>query len=244
MIKFIIFFTKSFIVTLIAILFASCNTNFKSGLKGTGNVQTEKRNIGAPFTKIEVSRGLQVILEQDETVSVEVEADQNLLSHIITKVEKETLIITSDENIFSSKAEIIRVKMPSITAISTTSGSNLSTNKIIKGTNLSVSSTSGSKIEASIEYNSTSVESTSGSSISITGKSLKLTTNASSGSSIQAKKLLANEVSANASSGSSTSINPLVSLKAVASSGSSINYATEPKSINKDESSGGSISKN
>ncbi|MBC7523710.1 MAG: DUF2807 domain-containing protein [Flavobacterium sp.] len=243
MIKFIVFFTKAVIITLITILFSSCNSSLSQGLKGTGNVQTETRNIAEPFTKIEASRGLEVIVEQAPNVSVEVEADQNLLSHIITKVEKGTLIVSSDENIFSSKAEIVRVKMPQVEGISTSSGSSLSTKNSIKGTNLIVSSTSGSKIDATIEYDATTASSTSGSTISISGKTIKLSTNSTSGSSVKAGKLLANDVVATSSSGSSTTVKPLVSLKATASSGSSINYEGVPKSVNKDESSGASISK-
>jgi uncharacterized alkaline shock family protein YloU len=97
MIKVIVFCTKVLLVAIAAFLFSSCNQVFK-GIKGTGNVQTEKRTITEKFTKISVSRGLEVILEQGNSVTVEVEADQNLLSHITTKVENGTLVITSDVN--------------------------------------------------------------------------------------------------------------------------------------------------
>ena len=85
MIKFIVFCTKFLIAAIVALLFTSCNQVF-DGIKGNGNVQTEKRTITEKFTKISVSRGLEVIVEQGNEVAVEVEADQNLLSHITTKV--------------------------------------------------------------------------------------------------------------------------------------------------------------
>ena len=44
-------------------------------------------------------------------------------------------------------------------------------------------------------------------------------------------------------SGSSTNVHPLVSLRAKASSGSSIDYNSSPKTVTKEESSGGSVSK-
>ena len=86
-------------------------------------------------------------------------------------------------------------------------------------------------------------ESTSGSTLIVNGKALKLNTNSSSGSSINAKNLLVNNVVAESSSGSSINVNPLVSLIAKASSGSSIVYHGSPKTVTKEESSGGSISK-
>jgi len=77
----------------------------------------------------------------------------------------------------------------------------------------------------------------------IKGKALVLFTSSSSGSSIEAEHLFANEVSSQSTSGSSTDINPLVSLKAKASSGSSIEYRNIPKTLSKEESSGGSVSR-
>lgn len=242
MIKFIITLTT----IAMTLLFSSCKTNidFDNGIDGNGNVKKEVRNITAPFTKIEVSRGIEVLLEQDATVFVEVETDENLLKHITTVVENGTLVITSDENIDDSKARIVRVKMPTIESLETTSGSSLKTKNTIRGINLSAKSSSGSELTASVEYEKIHAESTSGSDLTLSGKALKLEVASSSGSQINADKLLANEVNAQATSGSSTDVNALVKIDGKASSGASINYEGKPKDIHKDQSSGGSISGN
>jgi hypothetical protein len=52
---------------------------------------------------------------------------------------------------------------------------------------------------------------------------------------------LANEVTAQSTSGSSIDVHPLVSLNAKASSGASIEYDGKPKTIVKEETSGGSV---
>lgn len=241
MIKFIVLCTKVILAAVIAILFASCNQVF-DGIKGNGDVQTEKRVISEKFTKVAVSRGLEVIIEQGNEVSVQVEADQNLLSHITTEVVNGTLEISSDKNIYSAESEIVRVKMPIIEGFESTSGSNLRSNSVLKGLNLSLKSSSGSEINVEAEFDAISSESTSGSIISLTGKTLKYTSATSSGSETEAQNLLANEVNAQATSGSSTSVNSLVSLKAKASSGASIDYVGKPKKIFKEETSGGSLS--
>jgi hypothetical protein len=241
MIKFIVFCTKILLVAIAALLFSSCNQVF-NGIKGTGNVQTEKRTITEKFTKISVNRGLEVIVEQGDQVVVEVEADQNLLSHITTKVENGTLVISSDENIYSSETEIVRVKMPIIESLETTSGSNLTSKNTLKGSDLKVKSSSGSEIDITSEFDSISSESTSGSAITIAGKALKFNSQSSSGSEIDAVSLLANEVTAQSTSGSSIDVHPLVSLNAKASSGASIEYDGKPKTIVKEETSGGSVS--
>ncbi|MEC4003963.1 head GIN domain-containing protein [Flavobacterium sp. SUN052] len=244
MVKFVIFCTKVILIAITTLLFASCGNNVFDGIKGNGNVQTEKRTLTDKFTKVEVSRGLEVILEQGDQVLVEVEADQNLLKHITTKVENGTLLVSSDENIYSAEKEIVRIKMPIIEGLSTTSGSNIKSKNSLKGTTISVSSTSGSEIQADLEYDSISTETSSGSNITIAGKALKLKTNASSGSEINANDLLANEIISQATSGSSIEVHPLLNLVAKSSSGASINYSGTPKVITKEETSGGSVSSN
>ena len=244
MVKVIIFCTKIIIAAAVALLFSSCGNGIFNGIKGTGNVQKEMRSVSGKFTKISVSRGIEVIVEQGNDVFIEVETDQNLLKHIITKVENGTLVITSDENIYSADAETVHVKLPIIDGLETTSGSNIKCKSILKGTNIAIKSSSGSEIEAALEYDTISSESTSGSSINLSGKALKSTSQSSSGSTIDAAGLLANEVVAEATSGSSTEVHPLVSLKGKASSGASINYDSNPKTVSKEETSGGSVSGN
>jgi hypothetical protein len=248
MVKVIVFCTKFIVTVLVALLFASCGSNVFNGIKGNGNVQTEKRNIAEKFTKISVNRGIEVVVEQSDAVMVEVEADQNLLSHITTKVENGTLVVSSDENIYSAEVEIVHVKMPVIEGLETTSGSNIKSKGVLKSasdvTNIRVASSSGSEIEANLEFDSINAESTSGSTITLSGKALKIRTATSSGSTINAQSLIANEVAAEATSGSSNDVHAAVKLVAKASSGASIDYSGAPKNISKEETSGGSVSSN
>ena len=242
MIKFVITLTT----IAVTLLFSSCKTdiNLGNGLDGNGNVKTETRTISQQFTKITVNRGIDVIIEQAETVAVAVEADENLLKHITTTVENGTLIITSDENIDDSKKETVRVTMPTIEALETTGGSTLKTKNTLRGNKLLVKSSSGSELTANLEYEKVHAESTSGSDMTLSGKALQLESASSSGSQINADKLLANEVHAQATSGSSTEVNALVKIDGKASSGAFINFDGAPKTVKKEESSGGSVSGN
>lgn len=241
MINFLKLSGKASAIAAVVVVFTSCKADF-GGIDGNGNVTTETRNTTGDFASIEASNGLDVYLEQSDTKSITVEADQNLQEHIITKVENGVLILETDVSIDESKAKKITVKLPNISSVKSTSGSRVSSNNVLKSESLKVDSASGSEIELALEVDTITCEASSGSSITISGKTLSLQTSSSSGSEIDAEKLLANEVSAHTSSGSSTSVHPIVSLKAKASSGSSINYNNVPKSIAKEENSGGSIS--
>ena len=246
MTKFILFCTKLIIATLVALLVTSCkySMNLGNGIEGNGNVKTEKRTINQAFTKVSVSRGIDVIIEQASVVDVEIEADENLIQHITTNVENGTLVVSSDENIDSAEMETVRIKMPKIEGIETTSGANINSKSILKGNSIIVKSSSGSEISADLEYENVTCEATSGSTITLAGKALSLNSSSSSGSNINSENLLTNTIDCEATSGSSTQVHALVSLKAKVSSGASIDYYGTPKNVSKEESSGGSISSN
>jgi len=245
MVKFAVVSTKIIAATIATLLLSSCNAKIDlgNGIDGNGNVTRQTRSVGKDFSKIEVNRGLNVIVEQSDSFFVEVEADDNLQSHITTKVENGTLIITTDENIDEATARNIHIKMPSLSDIETSSGSSVTTKGVFTGSQIDVTSSSGSEADLDLEYESISCESSSGSSITVKGKALSLSTDSSSGSTIEAQNLLANDVISESTSGSSTNVHPIVSLNGKASSGSSISYDTSPKTVTKEESSGGSVSK-
>lgn len=243
MLKLITLITKFIVAALMALLFASCghSMNF-NGIKGSGNITTETRTANEDFKKIEVSHGIKVIVEQSDNKSISVEADDNLQQHIITKIENGVLKIESDENYNATETPVVKVKMPVTNGLNANSGSEIASLGTLITENIDVESSSGSQINITVEADAIKIESTSGSSIEVGGKALKVETSSSSGSTIDAKNLMANEVISQTSSGSTTSVYPIVKLEAKASSGSNISYHKIPKTVSKEENSGGSVS--
>lgn len=243
MIKLITLITKFIVAALMALLFSSCghSMNF-NGIKGSGNITTETRTANVDFKKIEVSHGIKVIVEQSNNKSISVEADDNLQQHINTKIENGVLKIYSDEGYNATETPLVKVKMPVTNGLSTSSGSEITSLGTLITENMDVESSSGSQINITVEADTIKIESTSGSSIEVAGKALKAETSSSSGSTIDAENLMANEVVSQTSSGSNTSVYPIVKLDAKASSGSSISYHKIPKTVSKEENSGGSVS--
>ena len=244
MLKLITLITKFIVAAIMALLFSSCghSINLGTGIKGSGNITTETRTVNEDFKKIEVSHGIKVIVEQSDNKSITVEADENLQQHIITKIENGVLTIESDEGYNATETPIVKVKMPLTNGLSTSSGSEITSIGALITENIDVESSSGSRINITVEADAIKMESTSGSSIEVGGKALKAETSSSSGSTIDAKELMANEVVSQTSSGSSTSVYPIVKLDAKASSGSNVSYHKIPKTVLKEESSGGSVS--
>jgi len=245
MMKFIVFITKIIVTAAVAILFSSCkfDLDLNSGIDGDGNVVTENRNNNTPFTGIEISRGLELEIEQSSETSITVIADKNLQNHISTDINNGILTITSDVDIKDAASKRIVVKLPNITSLQASSAAFIKGNNTIKGQNIELTTSSAAEIKMSLEAENVTAECSSAGSMQLRGKTLKLEVDASSGSVLDAEQLLANDIISDASSGSVIDVHPLVSLKAAASSGSSITYHNEPKIISKDSSSGGSISK-
>lgn len=243
MIKIIVYLTKLVAIAFVAMLFASCkySIDLGRGEKGSGNITTQTRAINSDFSKIEVSNGIEVIVEQSDDKSVTVATDDNLQKLIVTKVENGVLIVEADKSFNATETPRVTVKMPVIKGLSADSGAEIKSQNTLITPLLAVESDSGSTINITVEADAITLESASGSTIEASGKALKLETTSKSGSSIDAEKLMANEVIAQSNSGSSTDVYPILKLDAKASSGSSINYHKAPKNLSKEESSGGSV---
>lgn len=243
MLKIIAIITQFIVATLIALLFSSCghSINFGNGIKGSGNITTETRTVNQDFKKIEVSQGIKVNVEQSDNKSITVEVDDNLQQHILTKVENGVLKIKSDENYNTNESPIVNVKMPIINGLKSSSGSKITSTGLLITDKIDVKSSSGSEIKIEVEADDITLETSSGSQIEVSGKALKVSTSSSSGSEIDAKNLMANEINSVTNSGSSTAVYPILKLEAKASSGSEITYHNNPKTISKEEHSGGSV---
>lgn len=226
-----------------ALFFSSCghSMSFNAGINGNGNITTETRNTNQDFKNIDVSHGIKVIVEQSDNKSITVETDENLQKHIITKIENGVLTIESDESYDATETPTVNVKMPVTNGLSASSGSEIISSNTLITEKIDLKSTSGSEIKINVEADVIMIESSSGSIVEASGKALKLKTTSSSGSEIITENLMTNEVISQASSGSSTTVYPIVKLQAKASSGSGISYHNIPKTVSKEESSGGSV---
>lgn len=228
-------------VVIFSLISCKYSVDFR-GEKGNGNITTQTRTISQNFEKIHVKSGLNVIVSQNDVVSVTVETDENIQPIVTTEVENGVLIVSSNAPYNTNRTPTIRISLPIIGGLKSSSGSTIKSANILKSTSLIVDSSSGSEIQIEVEADYISLESSSGSEIDVKGKALKLETASSSGSDIDAGNLMANEVFSQTSSGSSTKVFPILSLNAKASSGSDVTYKNIPKKLEKSESSGGSVS--
>ena len=237
----------------------SCSIDIFNRIEGNNNVVTQKREV-IDFTKVKVSNGIELIIQQEDTISLVVEADENLHENIITEVIDGTLKIWAKKNIWRATSKKVHLKVNTLEELSASSGSSVISKNTIKAKDLKVSSTSGSNLNIKLETNrlisnassgsklgleilATHVESSSssGSSIKIVGETTAHKASASSGSSLNAFKLIAKNVDAEVSSGASVRVHVTESINARASSGGRIKYQGNPAQVSIDTSSGGGV---
>lgn len=106
-------------VLMLSLMLTGVNTiSAKEKLKGNGKVEKEIREIGS-FSGITVNGVFHVLLTQGDKESLEIEADENLLDYIITKVDGKELIIEMKPNVTvkSSKKLNVYITLKSIDKI-------------------------------------------------------------------------------------------------------------------------------
>lgn len=196
------------------------NFSFNEKVRGSGNIATEARDVG-DFKGVDVSSVFQVEIVAGEDLTVEVEADDNLLPLIKTEVRSGVLHIETVERIRSRNGIKVRISAPAVEEIR---------------------ASGASKIDLSGVKNETLRVDTSGASkVNISGETAKLEIEVSGAGSIDAGSLKAEDVSVNASGASHASVFATADLDADASGASRIVYAGSPKNIQKHASGASSV---
>lgn len=227
---------------LLLITTTSCFMEGLAGIKGNGLVVSEERTISSNFNEIKVQQGINVILKQGNSTEISVEADENIIDILITEVKDNTLKIYFEKNVYKASSRNVYLTASEINKISTSSGASLKTENTIETTSLELDSSSGSSIKVQVNASEVISSSSSGADIDIFGKSKTFSASASSGSSIDADQLETIDATAKVSSGANIDLNVTGKLTAKASSGGDIDYEGNPTEVNKDTSSGGSVS--
>ena len=228
-------------ISVLLLLLIATTSCFFDGVKGNGNVITENREISDDFTYIKVNKGLQVYLTKSDEVSLTVEADENLHELIETEVKNGTLLITSKKNIWSSKAKMIHLSVKDLNKIAVSSGAEIFSENTFYTDELQVNASSGAVAKLRLNTTDLICETSSGANVDLIGKAKNIEISSSSGSDIDAYELETLTCDAKASSGSNIKVNTKKSFSGKATSGAFIKFKGNPKVIQTDENSGGSV---
>ncbi len=196
------------------------NFSFTSGVKGSGNIASETRDVGS-FSGVDVSGIFQVEITAQKDFAIEIEADDNLLSLIKTEVRGGVLRIETEKRVSTSNPLKIRISAPDIENIEASGASRVSLTNV-KNDELRVDTSGASKIN-------------------ISGETVNLLIEVSGASSIDAENLKAENANVDACGASHVSVFATGELKSDASGASKIVYSGSPKNIEKKSSGASSV---
>lgn len=187
------------------------NFSFNVGsVKGSGETGKDIRQI-SNFKGIDVSGIFEVEVIAQKEFSVEVEADNNLLPFIETKVRGGVLHIETERRISTDNPLRVRISAPDIDNIDTSGASSVSV--------------------VDLKNQSISVDSSGASKVKLGGETLKLTLDISGASKIDAEGLTAENCNVESSGASNAVVNVTGKLWTDASGASKVVYVGSPSDV-------------
>jgi hypothetical protein len=222
-------------------LLNSCVMGFLDSISGDGNVKTVSREV-ADFKSIEAASGLNVFITFGNTLSLEVEADENLQDVILTEVNSGVLRVHTNKNIRNAKAKNIRITVPTLEDIEVSSAADVRCENILKTDRLEISVSSAGQLRLETNAKEVRVEASSSGSMELRGEADDLDVTVSSAGSIDADRLEAKFCKVSASSAGNAQVWVTDQLKAEASSAGNVQYKGDPADKKINTSSAGSVS--
>lgn len=224
--------------TIFSNLFKGKSVKEKSG----GAVVSKIRELG-PFTRIDVGGAGNVQIECGKEQTVEVTADNNLLSSIETEVRGNTLYITTVGNPFNKGSVDLKISLEKLDELSLSGAANV---RIInlKNDNVKISQSGAGEVAMeSVQCREINFESSGASDITAEGECEKVSIDLSGTGSIKLKELKTDDMSISISGAGSAEVYAAKNLKVEISGTGSVDYYGSPENVEKDISGAGSIRK-
>ena len=234
-------------IGLILLVLVLSSWNLKKELKGSGNSLKEQRET-ASFEGIEVNNAIHVFLSQGNKESVEVEADDNILPYIQTKVRDRILHITlkGDDQIrnFSPKLPMnVYVTIKKLLEIKAHAASSVEGKSAFKTEKLEIDVRSAATLELEIEAGTVELDVSSAANVTLTGVANKIKADLSGASRWDGSELETLKTDIDMSGASSARIKVKDELQYDVSGASRLVYTGDPRIYNAEVSGAGSVKK-
>lgn len=210
------------ILCLIALMGNACAFQDR-GIKGNGNVVTQTRTVSG-FTKLSVSSAFKVFVKQGSATELKVEAEENLMDHIITKVEGSTLRIycngvsaTKNMTIHLTFVNLDEIKLSGAVAIESVSA--------LKFEKLYLDFSGATEANLDLTANELDGDASGATKLKLAGSVSKVDFDLSGASELEAKGLSVKTMELEASGASSAEVDVAESLNISASGASDVRYS-------------------
>lgn len=220
-----------FLVSLILLLI-SCNSDTRY-IKGNGQPISEARNIEA-FNELDIHGNYEVYLYRGANEMVKIEADENLIDHIITEVKEKKLKIFDKQSIKSKNSIKIYVTYNSLKGISSGGAANIVCGNSLKSDHLQVSMNGAGLMNLKIEATSLDLNLSGAGLINLAGKVKNQNIRISGAGNLDASQLKSKDCDINLSGIGGAQIFVEDNLNAHLSGVGGISYKGNPLNVNRE----------
>lgn len=211
-------------------------------LTGSGNLVSDVRGV-EEFEAIEVGGIAEVIFQHGASPSLEVTADDNVISLVETSVKGSTLRIRlKKRSSFTDVTVRVKVTAPSLKSVKCSGASTFRTQGVWqRSSGIRIEASGASDVEASVDAPAVNVEASGASTVQLRGKTQKTDFDASGSVTLRAAELLAEEAKLHASGAASIHAHGSMKIIADASGAAGIRY-TGGGAVQSNTSGAGSVS--
>jgi Putative auto-transporter adhesin, head GIN domain len=159
-------------------------------IKGSGTLKTETRTLDS-FNKLAAAGSIDIIIEQGNTEGVEVTADDNLLTYIITEVKNNTLSVHLKEkvSVISTKL-VVKVKCKQLGNISAGGSGDIKTNSEFKSEQLLINQGGSGDFKLNLNVRELKISKAGSGDFRIEGKVASMDVSSAGSGDLDASKIL------------------------------------------------------
>ncbi len=220
-------FNNLFIAVIISISTASTFYGCNGGLKGSGNIISQSRQVN-DFTSLKIEDAYDVTLVQGDSSSVTVIADDNFLPLIKTEVSGDELKIYNDKPLLDFKSLKLLIRFKKLDEIITEGAVNLTGDSLLRFDNLKIKLGGAAKLTLHLQADELSVTSQGASKINLSGNCNKQYIKIEGAGTYNAYDLVSNETEADLMGAAEAYLNVAHKLTADCAGASVIKFKGEP----------------
>jgi hypothetical protein len=234
----------------------------EAAIEGSAKIAEEKRPVAA-FHTLAAHHGIQVLINDASVDSLTVEADDNLLQLVETKVENETLQVRITKSLTTRNPIRVTVGAKQLSNVSATSSARITARKLsddlmhvkatssgqiyiddVQGEQIELVATSSGQVTAkNVEGKKLRVTASSSGRVAAAGNVDEQQVEASSSGNYDARQLSSRLARVDCSSSGSAVVRATQEVVGSASSSGSVRYAGDPAKLSVTTSSAGSVAK-
>jgi len=226
---------RIFLGIVVALTLNSClNT-----IDGNEDVKNETRAVSS-FSKIHISGGFKVLLNQGNAEKLELEVDENLMEFIETEVKENTLYISSKKPIGNAKSLRVYITSVNVDEIEASGAIELKNKGTYYADNLDISISGAADIDLDLDIENLTMEMSGASETDLSGLANNFEIKISGAGDLDAKKLKTRNTSIDISGAGSAIVYAKKTLNIEVSGAGSVKYKGNPK-VEKSINGAGSV---